>query len=418
MQQLLSFGYFGNPANNYYTGFTAGEWENIAIVRSTQFSSPGTISKFRVEVATAPGTGKSLTFTIVKNGVDTGVTITISDTAVSGVDSTHSVTFAAGDTGCIKCTGTGTPTYSYTHGSMIFTSTNTGESIISGVINCNTTTKMYCGMSNGRTNSSSASESDVIQYFPCPGKIKNLYITLYTDPGTNPDAYKFVFRLNGADSTLLKTIIADNTTGNDTAHEITVAAGDYGCLSAEPIDSPSASSIAAYGFTFVADVDGESICFGGGTGANASNSAVRYSFLNRNRGNFIGSTTESDVYQGSQTPAVYKKLYVNGSAAPGAGKSYNVLLRQNGSSTTLSATLADSAVAANDTTHSVTAADGDEINTMITPSGTPTAIRLTWSCVCYIGSSNIKTINGLAKASVKTINGLAIASVKTILGLQ
>lgn len=36
----------------------------------------------------------------------------------------------------------------------------------------------------------------------------------------------------------------------------------------------------------------------------------------------------------------------------------------------------------------------------------------------YNGTSNIKTINGLAYASVKTVNGLAIASVKSINGLQ
>jgi hypothetical protein len=45
---------------------------------------------------------------------------------------------------------------------------------------------------------------------------------------------------------------------------------------------------------------------------------------------------------------------------------------------------------------------------------TPTEIQL-----LAIGSTtNIKTINGLAKASVKTVNGLAIASVKSFNGLE
>lgn len=36
---------------------------------------------------------------------------------------------------------------------------------------------------------------------------------------------------------------------------------------------------------------------------------------------------------------------------------------------------------------------------------------------CAVGPTNLKTINGLAKASIKTVNGLAIASVKSVNGL-
>ena len=58
--------------------------------------------------------------------------------------------------------------------------------------------------------------------------------------------------------------------------------------------------------------------------------------------------------------------------------------------------------------------------TAITMSATWTnSVNNLASLATYKGSTtNIKTINGLAKASIKTINGLAIASVKTFNGLQ
>lgn len=50
-----------------------------------------------VNLSTAPGMGNSLVFTLRDAGADTTLTVTISNTATSGCDTTHSVTNAAGD---------------------------------------------------------------------------------------------------------------------------------------------------------------------------------------------------------------------------------------------------------------------------------------------------------------------------------
>ncbi len=57
----------------------------------------GTVSDFYVILNGSPGSGKSFTFVVRKNGANTPVTCTISGTATTGSDLTNSVSFAAGD---------------------------------------------------------------------------------------------------------------------------------------------------------------------------------------------------------------------------------------------------------------------------------------------------------------------------------
>jgi hypothetical protein len=57
----------------------------------------GNVSNFYVVLNGSPGSGKSYTFVVRKEGLDTPVTCTISGTDTIGSDLTHSVSFAAGD---------------------------------------------------------------------------------------------------------------------------------------------------------------------------------------------------------------------------------------------------------------------------------------------------------------------------------
>jgi len=70
----------------------------------------GTVSNFYVILNTDPGNGKSYTFVVRKNGADTPVTCTISDTDTTGSDLTNSVSFAAGDYISIMVTPASRPT--------------------------------------------------------------------------------------------------------------------------------------------------------------------------------------------------------------------------------------------------------------------------------------------------------------------
>jgi hypothetical protein len=67
------------------------------------------LSGMYVEMSVAPGSGKSRTFTLRKNGAGTSITVTISDAALSGNITGQSVSLAAGDTWSFECQASGTP---------------------------------------------------------------------------------------------------------------------------------------------------------------------------------------------------------------------------------------------------------------------------------------------------------------------
>ena len=69
----------------------------------------GTLSRFSVLLNGTPGGTNSYAFTVRKNGADTTLTCTITGSAVSCADSSHSVSFETDDTISIKASPTGGP---------------------------------------------------------------------------------------------------------------------------------------------------------------------------------------------------------------------------------------------------------------------------------------------------------------------
>ena len=66
----------------------------------------------------------------------------------------------------------------------------------------------YNDLSGGRA--WTATEGYACGVIPTDGTLKELYVWLDADPGTDPDAYTFTVRVNGGDSTLTCTIVANN----------------------------------------------------------------------------------------------------------------------------------------------------------------------------------------------------------------
>lgn len=73
-----------------------------------------TLRNLNIRTSTAVKTGSPITvFTVRKNGVDTALAVTLTETvSTTSTDSTHSVSFAAGDrlTLSVVCSGSGTST--------------------------------------------------------------------------------------------------------------------------------------------------------------------------------------------------------------------------------------------------------------------------------------------------------------------
>jgi hypothetical protein len=85
---------------------------------------------------------------------------------------------------------------------------------------------------------------------PRAGAIKNLYVQSDVAPGA-AKTWTITVRKNGSDQTMVVTLTgASQTTGNDTAHPITVAAGDSISIKVAPTSTPAAARI-SWGMDFV-----------------------------------------------------------------------------------------------------------------------------------------------------------------------
>ena len=391
MKQVL-FGVNGldalnNGATEYAVLHGSGSWNAAEVDRNEVIATAGTISRLYVELSAAPGggAGDAYVFTLRKNGAATALTCTITQPATSGSDVAHSVAVVAGDTVSMECvpssTPSATPTAQFT---TLFTGTNANESLMLGRGYANYVSgTLYFGAQG--LSAASTDENDARQVCPTAGTIKNLYVSLSADPGTSPDEYSFTLRKNGADTTLHCHIVANDVTGNDTANTVAVVAGDVLTVSSVPVSTPSVGAIrVAFGMTFLASIDGESIILGG-LADDLSNADTEYASLVAPLMSETRSTTEANHQQLGQICEL-RKLYVLLSAAPGAGNDYTFAVLVNGAFPTFGMVVqvAGAATTGNDVTNSVYLANNDNVSLQCVPSSTPGAADAYWGLVCYI----------------------------------
>lgn len=373
-------------------------WTTTADNKKQVVSAPGTLSNLLVELSAAPGNGNGYTLTLMKNGTPTDLAVTISGTDTTGLD-TDSVAVVAGDIIQLRCVPSGTPATPIARWSVLFKGTNANESLILGLSKGSATATRYCPVMHAR-NASWTAEGDMYQIIPTPGKIMNLFVALSESPGASPCAYRFTLRKNGESTALVVTITGPDTTGNNAVNEIVVAAGDYVNLMIEPLNTPSAEPVVWFGFTFVADTDGESLLLGQSS-VSPSTAITRYNHLVSTGYNTAWDATEADMYQGGQ-PMTLKKLYVKLSGAPNGGKSYLIGARVNGT-TRLSVTIADAATTGSDLVNTWDVVNFDDLNMISTPSGTPTAIDVYWGLVGYIEPPPPPTIKPSGSIAAKMV---------------
>ena len=85
-----------------YTGVWAGSVSEGDVYTQVLMAHDGTLRNLRVKGQTAPGSGQTHTFTVRKNGVDTGLAVTLSGSVTSGANLTTSISVAAGDVLTLK----------------------------------------------------------------------------------------------------------------------------------------------------------------------------------------------------------------------------------------------------------------------------------------------------------------------------
>ncbi|MDD5387646.1 MAG: hypothetical protein PHQ22_10675, partial [Sulfuricurvum sp.] len=419
MTQMISGGYNDalNNTQTEYTSLCGGYTWATARVRRQVVSTSGTFGNFAVELSVAPGGGGSYTITLLNVTQATSLAVTIADPATTNINA-GTLAVAAGDVIELQSTYADAPTATpKARWSILFTGDNTKESLLLSTGASRTSATNYIPLMHG-AQLSEGIETNTYQIIPTSGKIKNLYVALSADPGTNPDAYKFTLRLGNAgsgyvvgDTTLTCTITADDTTGHDTVNEITVAAGDIVDLAIEPQNTPSTAPYYYIGMTFVADTNGESLLLGSSSDS-PTTGTTEYNNIVSTINSSIWTATEANVYQGGQSGITLKNLYVMLSGTPGAGKTYQLDIRATsvGGNTGITTSITGAVdTTGNDVVNTYAIGAYDDLSIGCTTTAGSTARIVYWGLVCYIAPVAAPTVTtdaaSLVTDTTATLNG-------------
>jgi hypothetical protein len=209
-----------------------------------------TIDSAAIYLAAAPGVGNSRILTLQKNGVDTAVTITISDTALSGTASGAALDIAPGDYVMWKVDYTGTPAGTGASFNLAIIPDTPGQMplfVTNGAL-ANGGDRYAVG--NG-SNAQQTTEAACDEVKLPTGTISHCYGKIATNPGSGGDEYRATARLAAADTSVVVSIVDSATTGSDTTHSAAVTDNSIFTYRFSPINAPANNTIRyGYGMRF------------------------------------------------------------------------------------------------------------------------------------------------------------------------
>jgi hypothetical protein len=364
-----------------YTGPTLAQYAWDSILASTTWQVDGTFRNARIEHATAPGVGRSYTYTLVHNGSDTAIVIAISGTATSGSDTTNTVAVSPGDTLHWKCVPSGTPTQSEQRSSIEFWGTNPGESGYASMLGVSSS-QTWRGpiFSAGQWNVGNGGVSNY-EIVAADGVLTTLTYRLSSAPGGAASMSFTVYKNNviqdgsGGSVNTVATISGGSTTGSWTG-SLPLAPGDEVYVEAVPSGGP-ATARCGFGVKFDATVDGESQCC-----------ALLFDDLQTTGGPYFApphyatsgfawdaTETNSDAAGPAGTTFELYDMRLRLSSTVSTGP-ITFTLRVSGANTALSVTLATGGQVGQDLTNVATITAGDEWDYQYALAGTPGTARL------------------------------------------
>ncbi len=338
---------------------------NELTLQANKLPLGGTIKGLQVKFL-SPITQGSYTITVRKNAVDTAVTCAVTDQECTDLISTVSVSLD--DKIAYKLVPSGSPVASAVLITVLFDSGNTGKSLF--VFNQNGTVNGSANRFSGvmASGSINSTEANVSQRVTSAGTLSGLGCYSNAAPGAGT-SYAVTVMLNGV-ATNLEATLSDTGTActPDTSDSVAIAVNDLISYRYAPSNTPAAIQIKP-SMVFTPTIDGESmVMFANPT--SPSTTVANYAYTT---GLAAFTATEADT-QVLTPAAVFKNLYVSGTTAPGAAKSYTYALRLDGASQLLTTSISGAAQTSNSETGiNVNSSVGDLMNMLLTPAGTPTA---------------------------------------------
>jgi len=385
--------------------------------RVTLCASPsGTVKSFRVRLSVAPGVGNSYTFTFRKNASDQLLSVQISGNNTTGSDLVNTFTVAAGDRVCLKVASGGSPPDSVPSFSWEFVPDTDNNFWLGGCLVCQAAGTRYSSLYGGVQLDDT--ESRVQAPMPVGGTFKNLYVDLSTSPGTAPDAYTFVTRMNGADGNLTVTITAPDTTGSDLTNTDTVAVYDDVDLSGVPVETPANALYASFGLTFIPGESGKAPVLTGSGGLTVGHGSDLGPYYNTLANRLYEAWSATDDNRFVLTSARrMRNFYCKLDGPPGTDKSFTLTLRRNTADTTLTVAISGADTQGSDTTHYEDALAGDLLSISWIANAatyTPRAVRFGFTLEIVAGPAGIAAVNEVAAVNINEVNKVAWAGIAKV----
>lgn len=414
-KSLIVAGSVGSASS---TAGTVTYWSVIGYVDKTTsatdkempINTAGTLSKLSIHINSTSVSGGAVTFTLLKNGSATALTVTTANPPVAGYyeDLTNSVSVTAGDKFVLKADpGSTTGTHNIAHIQMLFEPTD------------NTKTHSFLGAAHGSTRSISSASSTwfypVTTYLDTlntteanhqiemrvSGTFKNLSVNVSANARTTNTVFKL--RKNGADTGLTVTYGSGETgRKNDTSNTVSVAANDLICLAITTSTGTQTLSLLTYNIEF------ENADTPNGVFLLTANNYV-LGAQSRNQTLYVGLVGYSDLIAAETTHKM--RLVEGGFTARNIGcristnsinTTSNLYLRVNGADSALVAPITSTQTGwLEDTTNSVSLSAGDEIAGRFligTGSGSQTIALRNWSI--YLDAVSIRALTATISDSV------------------
>lgn len=190
--------------------------------------SAGTVRSAQVTTNSAPGVGKSLAYTLRKNGADTGLTFTLSGASLSATAAVD-VAVAAGDLLTWKIVPSGTPTVTGVRLLTLFEPTTDNQfAYHGGCQTAATTTPRFAPALHYRQQFQAADTNEVTRDIIAlsNGTIRNLYVNVDIAPGAGKSVTVILVK-NGVEEASSSLVLSGTNTGaNVTGLSIAVAQND------------------------------------------------------------------------------------------------------------------------------------------------------------------------------------------------
>ncbi len=347
----------------------------------------GRYSHHLVAVETAPAAGQTMVFRLMV-GASAKLAVTLANPQTSGSDLVNVADVVTGDLLYYAAIGSATCGNTLHRHSMIFEPTTPGQQPFMGghSVSAGTDWVSLTGHSAGGT------ETRAQTLIPIPGKIKSLY--LKSLDGAMSGDCSFTLKKNGVAQALTATLAAGGVSATDLVHEVSIAAGDY--VYFEMV--AAASDQIAWGVVFEADDPTLWFITSNRGRVSLGSSAAYYNWIN-------GGTlhTLTNQWQTAETSAgLYDRrvlwptgpkitgMWVALSAAPGAGTSRTITLRQNGGPTAIAVTIANAATSGNVGGFLLEPADNDLMSLIAEKTGaSPAAAQ---PMVALVGTSAVASL--------------------------